>query len=298
MNEKKVAKGWRNDYRVGMPVAERLWKDIRSFISDTAARWHHAGRLPVLVCWPDWPSKKTTVMKIAHQQRMRITNHLVKQPACVLWFDDATKGDPSALVAMYPHHRILNVACTDISKQHVEEIHQQVLGYGMHCIPQVHHGMAVQKSDGNAVHDGRYVICPLEDVQPGDVYQRVIDNSISEFEVMDYRVPVIAGTPVLVYRKFKKMELRFTNEVVRSELAVLADVFTQEELKMISEFTRAMGADFCELDILRDHHDGRIYIIDLNKTPYGPPAKLPDTKAREAVERMSQAFAEAYLRQL
>ncbi|MCC7203584.1 MAG: hypothetical protein IT441_00760, partial [Phycisphaeraceae bacterium] len=59
------------------------------------------------------------------------------------------------------------------------------------------------------------------------------------------------------------------------------------------QFARAMKAEFCEFDVLR-HSDGRIFIIDVNKTPYGPPAGLPE--AREAVARLARAFQQAFLK--
>lgn len=293
--DKKYATGLRNNYRFGMPLPERIWKDVRCMLSDFAKRIRSGGRLPVIVCWPDLPSKRTTIMKIGNALSMRVTNHSPKGPSCVLWFDDATLGDPTSLVSKYPDQQILNVQCMDISKQRVERMHQSTFGYGMHVDAKSYVGRAVQKSDGNAVHDGRYIQCPLDNIQEGDVYQRVIDNSISEDEVVDYRVPVMNGKPVLVYRKFKRMEVRFTNEVTRSELSDLYDVFSGQELEQITAFTRAMGADFCELDILRDKQDGRIYIIDLNKTPYGPPAGLSKTETKRAVQLLSEAFQTAFL---
>jgi hypothetical protein len=36
------------------------------------------------------------------------------------------------------------------------------------------------------------------------------------------------------------------------------------------------------------HSDGRIFIIDVNKTPYGPPAGLAETDI--AVSKLSEAF--------
>src|SRR3954454_7156229 len=44
-------------------------------------------------------------------------------------------------------------------------------------------------------------------------------------------------------------------------------VFTPEEVRQILAFARAMGVDYGEFDILRDRSDGRIYVVDVNKTP-------------------------------
>jgi hypothetical protein len=42
-----------------------------------------------------------------------------------------------------------------------------------------------------------------------------------------------------------------------------------------------------ELDVLRDADDGRIYVVDTNPTPWGPPEKLDKSSQKEAIERMA-----------
>ncbi|MGZ3299147.1 MAG: hypothetical protein ACXU8O_09035, partial [Asticcacaulis sp.] len=56
----------------------------------------------------------------------------------------------------------------------------------------------------------------------------------------------------------------------RAVLAQPADVYSSAELAKIAEFTARMGLDWGGLDILRDRGDGRIYIVDVNKTDLGP----------------------------
>jgi glutathione synthase/RimK-type ligase-like ATP-grasp enzyme len=64
-------------------------------------------------------------------------------------------------------------------------------------------------------------------------------------------------------------------------------IFSKEEQTLILNFAKAMKVGFCEFDVLR-HSDGRIFIIDVNKTPYGPPAGL--TESDIAVAKLSEAF--------
>ena len=53
-----------------------------------------------------------------------------------------------------------------------------------------------------------------------------------------------------------------------------ADVFSEAEMARIAAFNAAMGLDWGTLDILRDVDDGRIYIVDVNKTDVGPVLQL------------------------
>jgi hypothetical protein len=288
--EKKYRKGWRNNYRLSMPMAEVIAKDLTSAAGDMM-RWIKNGfRLPVVLTYPGYPSKKTTIYKIAAKLGYRITNKPVKRPDVILYFDDATFGDAKQLMAMYPDARILNVACTDISKKKVDQIHQTVFGYCTIIDPLRYTGKAVQKSDENALHDGAVIECPVREVNPSSVYQVLIDNEVDENFVMDFRVPAMKNHIPHIYKKYKKKAVRFTNDVSYSELAEVNDFFTASEQTKILSFAASMGADFCELDILRNKTDNLIYIIDVNKTPYGPPFGLSEEDRIEAVRKLAECF--------
>jgi hypothetical protein len=59
---------------------------------------------------------------------------------------------------------------------------------------------------------------------------------------------------------------------------------------------REMRLDFGELDVLRDRHDGRIYVVDVNRTPWGPPRTLGTRGALRAIDLVAEAFHDAFLR--
>lgn len=282
--------GLRNNYRSTMPLTERMLKDLRSALGDSLRFIRNGGKLPAIVAWPDYPSKKTTIHKIAAQLRYRLTNVPLRNPQVVLYFEDQTVGDASSLRKRYPDARILNEHCTDISKERTDVAHQEVFGYSTIIDPLTYSGDAVEKSSENALHDGRIVRCPLSQPQPGKIYQLVIDNQHDATMVVDYRVPVIGNAIPHAYKKFKQNEVRFTNQVSYSELHTTGSCLSQEEQDALVRFARAMGADFCELDVLRHRGDGRIYVVDLNKTPYGPPAGLSATDYAKAVQRLTEAF--------
>lgn len=282
-------RGWRNHYREGMPFTERVIKDLRSALNDLKSRAIHKGRLPVILTYPDYPSKRTTIAAIAKRLNFRLTNKPFRADV-VLFFDDQTFKSVLPKEISRCSEVILNEHCLDISKRMVDAIHLEVFGYNTFIDPLTFEGLAVEKSDTNAMHDGRYIQCPIDTVNKGSIYQRVIDNQCDEHRVMDYRVPIIGDEIPLVYRKFKSIQLRFTNDVLRSECSTPGDVFSELELSNIRAFARKMKADFCELDILRDKGDGKIYIIDLNTTPYGPPAKLGAKDRIAAIDQLSESF--------
>ena len=83
----------------------------------------------------------------------------------------------------------------DISKSTLDRHHQAVFGYGLNVDPTIHEGPMLEKSEGNAVHDGREIQGPLLPAQlrVGKVYQRIIDNRTENGLFEDLRVVVIQG---------------------------------------------------------------------------------------------------------
>lgn len=283
-------KGFRNRYRSNMPWTEVLLKDLQGLITDFLSWFRNGFKLPVLVVYPDYPSKKTTIYKICRKLGYRITNKRLKRARHVMWFHDTTHASSELLVQNYPNKEVINRKCTDISKKHVDAIHRKVFGYSTIIDPTIHIGPAVAKSDINALHDGEIIRCPITTISEKAVYQIVIDNQVDNGDYADLRVPVIGGNIPLVYTKFKKGSVRFTNQVHHSTLHDPQTVFSEQELSAIREMAIQMGADFCEFDVLRDNSSKRIYVIDVNKTPYGPPFGLSVQETNKAVQLLTQAF--------
>jgi hypothetical protein len=190
---------------------------------------------------------------------------------------------------------ILNQYCSDIRKQTLEKNHMMAFGYGMSVDPLTHSGLLVIKSDANAKHDGRIVQGPLsiDQIHASSVYQRVIRNQ-DEFGCwLDLRVVVMDGIMPLLYLKFKNENERFTNKTASVRLAKTADYLSSEEMKGIAQVMSLHQTDAAELDVLRDADDGRIYVVDINPTPWGPPEKLDKSSQKEAIERMADRLKKA-----
>jgi len=50
-----------------------------------------------------------------------------------------------------------------------------------------------------------------------------------------------------------------------------------------------MALDYGELDVLRNKNDGKIYIVDVNNTPQGPPANTEKEQGIEAIRKIGEA---------
>ncbi|MEO0851331.1 MAG: hypothetical protein AAFY04_07985 [Pseudomonadota bacterium] len=186
----------------------------------------------------------------------------------------------------------LNVGCYDIRKSVVARHFEQVFGYGLEVDPLTHHGPAVEKSEGNGKHDGEIVQCPLPALKPGKVYQRLIDNTFDGADFVDIRTPVVGNTIPFVYLKRRRRATRFTNDNDRVDLINADAVLSASEQAQIIRFAQSMALDFGGLDVLRNREDGRIYIVDVNKTDMGPPSVLSGRQKMMAIRGLGRAFAQ------
>lgn len=185
-----------------------------------------------------------------------------------------------------------NIGCHDIRKSVVARVFEEVFGYGLAIDPARYVGPAVEKSEANGKHDGRIVECPLKAPKRDLVYQRLIDNTFDGAEHIDIRTPVVGGKTPFVYLKRRTAEARFSNDNHRVDLMPADAMLSVDEQLKIAEFARAMSLDFGGLDVLRDRNDGRIYIVDVNKTDMGPPSAMSARDKLKAMRGLSEAFAD------
>jgi glutathione synthase/RimK-type ligase-like ATP-grasp enzyme len=91
-------------------------------------------------------------------------------------------------------------------------------------------------------------------------------------------------------RKRRRAEQRFANTNHDVALAETDDVLSAAEQRQLSRFTRAMRLDWGGLDVLRDRRDGRIYVVDVNKTDMGPPIAMKLQDKIAVTRRLADAF--------
>jgi hypothetical protein len=200
-----------------------------------------------------------------------------------LRFEDATEKS-SPLPAHFPVET-WNAECLDISKSVLDMYHLEVMGYGVQLDPLTHEGPLLEKGNGNALHDGRILQGPLpvNALQEGKVYQKIVDNRTEDGRPVDMRLVWIRGATPMLYLKYKSESARFSNETVEVSCAEVHEMLSSSERDQISVLMSRLGVDWAELDVLRDRTDGRIYVVDINPTPWGPPAQLPSPEADAAV---------------
>lgn len=247
-----------------------------------------------ILFYPEYPHKRTIIYKILKHLKYNITSNPRHYFDLAFYWEDTTFRKVQPVFEKFNPEKIMNIHCTDISKEKISEVFEEVFGYGLNIDPATYLGECVKKNNLNAKHDGIVIKCPIQDSEEGFVYQKILNNKINDDLVLDLRTPVMKGKIPFIYLKFKKIEDRFTNDLYKSEIASTNEYLTEEETKMISEFCSRIGLDYGELDVLRNKDDGKIYIVDVNYTPWGPPAKLSDDENRIALIRMSEVFKQLY----
>lgn len=208
-----------------------------------------------------------------------------EEGAAAFYFDDVTIGVPESAGPL----RGLNYGCADVSKSRVAAVFEAVFGYPLSVDPMTTAGPMVEKSEKNGVHDGRIVEGPMSP-RPGFVYQKLIDTAGDDGACRDLRTPCAGGEPVLVWIKVKPAGRRFAIQNRKATLHAPDEVFSAEERALIAAFNDRMGADWGGLDILRDRHDGRIYIVDVNKTDLGPLIALAWIDKIRSMRRLAVAL--------
>src|SRR3972149_6205746 len=147
------------------------------------------------------------------------------------------------------------------------------------------------KLNWNALHKGQTIECPTEPREGDFVYQKLICNETEDGFVEDMRVPIYGNRTPFVYLKYRSVKDRFVDREhtnTKATIVEVDEVLSVNELNNIYRFCEKIGLDYGELDVLRDKDDGRIYIVDANIAPSGPPSPISDDEGKIAVMRLAQ----------
>jgi hypothetical protein len=249
---------------------------------------------PTIAFLPNQPRPWYLIWPVMHCAGARLVDDPLRADI-VMSFDDSTTCEPQLpdLGQRTRRVRTVNFNCRDISKTTVATAFERVSGYSLGVDPETYHGPIVDKSEINAAHDGRIVQGPVER-QPGRSYQRLIDNQIEGELVEDLRTCTVNGEPVLVFLKRRPLSRRFANENVDVAWVRPEQVYTPAEIDLIRRFAQEIRLDWGGVDVLRNRADGRIYIVDANKTDMGPPVALPLGQKLRATRLLARAFGIAF----
>lgn len=217
--------------------------------------------------FPQSPAPWYNIWQVTRLANLKTVSDL-KAADYIFIFEDRTfsQGDKSSILAS--SKPAVNARIDDISKTHVAQVFKDVFGYDLEIDPVAYEGPAIQKSDSNGTHDGIVINCPISnsDIAPGQSYQKLVDSTFDGETSEDLRVAYALGEIALVYHKHKPLYDRFGTHYLSVDIRTADDVFSPAEIENITAFCEAMYLDFGAIDVMRDKHDGRIYIVDVNKT--------------------------------
>ena len=273
---------------------EKAWRRYSGEEPSKLQSWARTARTlaaprGVLLFYPELPRPYAVLYKLAVLAGYRMTSNPEAPCDAVFLWDDETR---SAVGPFRGDEAAINRRCTDIGKGHVSAVFEDVFGYPIEVDPTTYEGRVVKKSDENATHDGEVIDCPIpaDLVFPGYVYQKAVDNRRDDAEgFYEYRVPVFRGGSPVVYVKYRPVGARF-KAFDGAEVVAPESVFTEEERGRIAAFTEALDMEYGELDVLRDRGDGRIYVVDANKTPSGPARGFAREQSVRALHALLPAF--------
>lgn len=236
-----------------------------------------------------------TVTLIACRLGLRLTTNTRAAFAAAIHWHDVTRRSPNAFLEdLAESMHVVNLHGNDISKTHVDTVMQDVFGYGLGVDPLTTRGPLLEKSDLNALHDGRIIKGPISALAAGRVYQRIVRGKLVGDVVEEIRVPVVGHRVPFVYLKYKRADDPLALSV-RGTIAEPSTVLAEAEIAALIRFSRALGIDFGELDTMRDHADGRLYVFDANNTPCVRFTGVSAADRKATVERLAETFEAAFL---
>lgn len=290
-------------------LVEAAWQRVQHIFSHKLLLLKHQSTRPTswpVHFYPDFPNSRTVCYRILHRIGIKLRKGLPspsQQALVFLWRDETfTTGLTSAQCG--EEWVVVNRDCLDISKERVQSVHQQVFGYSLEVNPLEFQGRMLTKSNLNGAHDGYEVKGPVSEVKQGVIYQRIVNNTPStvpvelenEKVICDIRVPIFGQSADFVYLKYRSKNLRYSNANNFVQVVETCSVLNQDECALIDAFCREFKLDYGEIDVVRDANDQRIYILDVNKTPFGPPNGLPPGQQTTVLARYEKAFCDWFER--
>ena len=249
------------------------------------------GRPVTVMFAPLQPGYAYTLWKVVRMAGLRIVPPSDKMADIVIRFEDKTFTSIDQSISARWHD--LNRRCTDISKDHVSRVFGQVFDYDLSIDPLIFQGRAVAKSKENFRHDGHIVDCPIAAIDPALAYQKLVDT-VEGDQVTDLRTWIVGDRVTAVTVMRRPAATPFADMVTSVSPIAVDQAFSAEEQRLIIAFCRALGLDLGELDILRDRVDGRIYIVDANKTSASPSVRPDFRTGFEALLQSARAFKSQY----
>jgi hypothetical protein len=249
---------------------------------------------------PGRPHPAANINSIAAELGLDVSDELDGADAIFFWQADGRSAfhePPDELIEAARGREVINIGATDISKTSVARAFERTFGHPLLLDPRTHRGPAVEKSEGNGIRSARIVECPVEP-RPGFLYQHLIDNRIEgDRRTLDLRVAVYGDSTPFLIRKERSVGGRF-GDLIETHLTPTVhrpeEFLTDDELKGVRGMALLVGADFCEIDCVRDRDSGQLYAVDVNTTPWWFDG-FGSEAADELIRIQAKAFERAFL---
>ena len=187
----------------------------------------------------------------------------------------------------------------DTAKGFVAESFENHFGYGYKVDPTTFNGYCISKHNGNGTKSCFFLKCPIDanEIFKDHSYQKIIDYTDKKDPntLYELRIPIVGGIIPCVLFKTRNRGLRFTSKNRSIHIVNPLKYLTEQECNKIITYCRYIGLEMGEIDVLRSHEDGKIYIIDVNNTSWWPPNKLGDIDRNIVLNLMWNAFLESFL---
>lgn len=238
-----------------------------------------------ILTYPDVPSRYQSIFKVCAFNGFRIVTD-PREPHDVA-FHFQYQLQPCRFPFSKP---TANRNCGDVSKRRIAEVFEKVFGYALAVSPVSFEGIMVEKPNDNYTFEGRILHGPLrrEDIDPERVYERYVDT-VTDGEAVDLRTPIYGQEIPVVYEK-RRPQIGGLKDHTSAKIRDPEEVYSPSERNSLLKFSKELGLDYGELDVLRDVDDKRIYVVDVNNTPAGPPKQLSNAEITAALRMLSPSF--------
>jgi len=256
-----IDKSFRSGFVSGLKVYLYFrWRGVRDIFMRPVP-------LGTIAFHPETPGPWYNIWQVVRLAKLNTVSDIAKADHIFI-FEDKTISEYDKSIVENLNKPKINHRIDDITKEYVADVFENVFGYALRINPLTYTGPATQKSNDNGKHDGMVINCPIaaSDIVEGQTYQRLVDSTFNGKTSEDYRIAYVLGEIALVYHKHKPLDDRFGTDYLSVDVRDAVDIFSDDEINLITKFCGKMRLDFGAVDIMRDKHNGRIYIVDVNKT--------------------------------
>ncbi len=234
-------------------------------------------KLPVIMFYPELPTENCRIFHQLKNNGIKFHNDPnLHYDLHFYWSYHKFKTSPDKFTLK---HKPINWGCTDISKQKVNDIFNDIS-----VDPLQYNGIAVAKREKQGAHkDHKLITCPITKPDPEYIYQRYIENKEKDSFVY-YRLFYAEGIKMITKRLKKSM---FITDYHSDSIVKVRKYFRSD--RALVQKCNAFGFHFGEIDFLMNNSTP--IIIDINNVAgYRAPSELEKIKEKIFLEYIMKKF--------